>query len=475
MMHKLAQRHLRRVYGKGIDIDSLDPKILELVELFSQTYNELVEERKFNEHFLELSSRELNEANREMRRKNEDLNQIVEERTHSLKEALVQAEEATRAKSVFLANMSHELRTPMNGILGASELLASSASDDECKQYALTINRSGKVLLALLDDLLDFSKIEAGKMELVEEAFDLDGMLGHLRDLFKTRADEKAIDFVIDKAPGVAGQILGDEIRIQQVLTNLLSNAFKFTEQGKVVLSVKNGAEAGRLRFEVSDEGIGIPGDRQGLLFSSFQQLESSTSRKYGGTGLGLAISKQLVNLMGGDIGVQSTVGKGACFWFDLPYAEVKEAPQKKESIDDVEGTFANGGYRILLAEDNKVNQMVARGMLKKLGLTDVDVVDNGNKAVQQLIVSDYDLVLMDLQMPECDGIDACRQIRGGMGEDGLGVKVRNPEIPVLALSANAMPSDVEACMAVGMNGHVSKPISIHALATALGEWLKAS
>ena len=398
-------------------------------------------------------------------------NDLLEQQTAKLEAAKEASETANLAKSRFLANMSHELRTPMNGILGASELLVPLVSTAEQKRYVAMIHRSGKALLSLLNDLLDFSKIEAGKMELESAAYPLHDMVVHLHHLLDIRAKEKGLAFTTTIDETVAPYLLGDEIRTQQILLNLLGNAIKFTETGTISLTIRLADNGQRLRFEVRDSGIGIPADKQRLLFTSFQQMESSTARKYGGTGLGLAISKQLVSLMQGEIGVQSEAGQGSCFWFEIPYQVAVPHTQHRTNRGNATGyALLNPACRILLAEDNPINQIIAQAMLETLGLNHVEVVENGKQAIQHLIDADYDLVLMDVQMPECDGLEASRHIRGSSVHAGMAA-VRNPAIPVIALTANTMSADIAECLKAGMNGHLGKPLDTPTLVAELQKW----
>ncbi len=369
------------------------------------------------------------------------------------------AENSNKAKSRFLANMSHEIRTPLNGIMGFIELLEKEETDPKKSNYLNIIHSSSKALLVVINDILDLSKIDDGSMRIERIDFDLEQHLHDLISFFTSIADEKQITLHFEYPQGLSKHVHTDPLRLRQILSNLISNAIKFsTEDSNVTLSIHR--KGNRLHLSVSDEGIGISTEAQERIFSPFEQAELSTTRSYGGTGLGLSISKKLIKLLDGQIHVESEPGKGTTFSFFINAPEVILTQEKQSEHEKY--TFQG---HILVAEDNKTNQLLISILLEEMGLS-FTLVEDGKQAIDAyMLYPEYDLILMDINMPVLDGVEATKQIRAS--------SYKNNDLPIIALTANAMKEDIKHYKEAGMNAHVAKPIDINCLGKTLSDYLK--
>jgi PAS domain S-box-containing protein len=391
--------------------------------------------------------------------------EALEQKNRELSEALESARQATEVKSRFLANMSHEIRTPMNGVIATSELLADTRLDSAQQEYVDMIRSSAQSLLRVINDILDISKIEAGKLELIPARFDVAAVVAEVESFLGVQAANKALELQSEIDAAVPKHVRGDALRLRQILLNLAGNALKFTDKGGVAIRVALHSDSPAqvvLRFTVTDSGIGIAEEAAANVFQSFVQADNSPARRYSGTGLGLAISKQLVELMGGAIGLESRPGCGSTFWFTARFEKTDDAGEPGDRAVPYSPAMTFAGTAVLVAEDNGVNRTIATRMLERLGCS-VEAVADGRQAVDAAARRPYDLIFMDGQMPVLDGLAAARQIRSS--------EAGTRHTPIIAVTASAMVGDRERCLAAGMDDYLTKPLALDRIADILRRW----
>lgn len=436
-----------------------------LEELKVLNLNRVIDKIKY-----ELSIPSRIELMMELEHKNRELVVYAE----GLKGAKNMAEEAAQSKAEFLANMSHEIRTPMNAILGMTHLIQKTELTEKQRGYVDKIYKAGQHLLGIINDILDFSKIESGKMEVENIDFTIEQILDNISTFSGEKCEAKGLNLIFDVDSSLPGSLNGDPLRIGQILTNYVSNAVKFTDNGYILVKIKKEEEfedSCLVRFEVKDTGIGMTEEQKNKLFEPFQQADTSTTRRYGGTGLGLAISKQLASLMSGEVGVSTKIGEGSTFWFTVKliknnqaYADDLIKSEINASIfqDEAEYIKHISGAKILLVEDNDLNQLLAKELLEDFNVS-IDIADNGEIALKKVYEKNYDIILMDMQMPVMDGITATKELRKN---------TLFKDLPIVAMTANAMIQDKDKCLKAGMNDHIAKPIKPGQLFSTISKWI---
>lgn len=415
--------------------------------------------RKNAEQIIEEKSRELYALNQELQEINNSLEAKIQERTAELEDAMERSEAASQAKSKFLSNMSHEIRTPLNAIVGLTDILEMEELPQKGAQLVQNIKHSADTLMSLINDILDFSTIESGKVSFEDVAFDFHYMCRRLKETYRHQAGKKGLKFVLAIDDDIPQFLMGDPTKLNQVLINLIGNAIKFTEAGKIRMDVElieRIQDTVKVQIEVSDSGIGIPEDRLTAIFKKFEQAESSTKRKFGGTGLGLAITKELIELQNGSIWVESTHGIGSTFGFHLTFKAVTNLQEEQyDSNEEIDIS----GLKVLIAEDNKMNQYVMKQVFSKWNLTP-DFAWNGKEVLEIMQDASYDLLLLDMHMPEMDGIETATQIRAG--------KVKQKDIPIIGLTADVFIETRDALLKAGVTHFLTKPIDIPQLLSKL-------